>query len=106
MTFVVEKGVSINELNKQTEKENKEQDVGFFESALAGVATGLWNIPKGVVSLGAEIFDLVGDTNTAKDVENWFDEVNPFDDEAEARTVGKITQALTRIAPLQYQEQH
>ena len=41
MTFVVEKGVSINELNKQTEKENKEQDVGFFESALAGVATGL-----------------------------------------------------------------
>ena len=100
MAFVVEKGVSINELNKQTEKENKEQDVGFFESALAGVATGLWNIPKGVVSLGAEIFDLVGDTNTAKDVENWFDEVNPFDDEAEARTVGKITQALTQIAPL------
>ena len=25
-------------------------DVGFFESALAGVATGLWNIPKEVFS--------------------------------------------------------
>jgi len=84
---------------KKTEKK-KEQDVGFFESALAGVATGLWNIPKGFVSLGAEIFDIVGDTNTAKDVEEWFDNVNPFDDEAEARTVGKITQALTQIAPL------
>ena len=99
MTFVIEKGVSINELNRQREKENKEQDVGFFESALAGVATGLWNIPKGFISLGAEVFDLIGDTNTAKDIENWFDEVNPFDDEAEARTIGKITQAITQIAP-------
>ena len=47
-----------------------ENDVGFFESALAGVATGLWNIPKGFVSLGAEVFDLVGNTDTAKDIEN------------------------------------
>jgi len=78
----------------------KEEDVGFFESALAGVATGLWNIPKGFVSLGAEIYDLIGDTDTAKDVEKWFDDVNPWDDEAEARTVGKITQAITQIAPL------
>ena len=84
---------------KKTEKK-KEQDVGFFESALAGVATGLWNIPKGFVSLGAEIFDIVGDTNTAKDVEEWFDNVNPFDDEAEARTIGKITTALASIGPL------
>jgi len=78
----------------------QEEDVGFFESALAGVATGLWNIPKGFVSLGAEIFDLVGDTDTAKNIEKWFDDVNPFDDEAEARTIGKITQAITQIAPL------
>ena len=83
----------------KTEKK-KEQDVGFFESALAGVATGLWNIPKGFVSLGAEVYDLVADTNTAKDVEKWFDDVNPFDDEAEARTIGKITQAITQVAPL------
>jgi len=83
-----------------TEAKRIDDDVGFFESALAGVATGLWNIPKGFVSLGAEVFDLVGDTNTAAEVDKWFDEVNPFDDEAEARTVGKITQAITQIAPL------
>ena len=82
---------------EESKKKEKEEEVGFFESALAGVVTGLWNIPKGFVSLGAEIFDLVGDTNTAKGVEQWFDDVNPFDDEAEARTVGKITQALTQI---------
>ena len=87
-------------LPDEIEGAKKEEDVGFFESALAGVATGIWNIPKGFVSLGAEIFDLIGDTDTAKGVEEWFDEVNPWDDEAEARTVGKITQALTQIAPL------
>ena len=77
-----------------------DDDVGFFESALAGVATGLWNIPKGFVSLGAEIFDLIGDTDKAKEVEEWFDNVNPFDDEAEARTVGKVFQALAQIGPV------
>ena len=84
-------------------KEDKEDKVGFFESALAGVATGLWNIPKGFVSLGAEIYDLAADANTAKEVEEWFDKVNPFDDEAEARTVGKITQALVQVGIPAYQ---
>ena len=92
-------GFQLSPEEEKTEKK-KEQDVGFFESALAGVATGLWNIPKGFVSLGAELFDLVADTNTAKGVEEWFDNVNPFDDEAEARTIGKITTALASIGPL------
>ena len=100
MAVVYEQGESFADLQKKNTIQDESEDVGFFESALAGVATGLWNIPKGFVSLGAEIFDLVGDTDTAKDVEQWFDDVNPFDDEAEARTIGKITQALTQIAPL------
>ena len=78
-------------------KRKKADETGFIESALAGVATGLINIPKGFVSLGAEIFDLFGDTDTATDVEKFFDDLNPFDDEAEARTIGKITQALAQI---------
>ena len=87
-------------LDQESEREEKKKDeeVGFFESALAGVATGLWNIPKGVFSLGATVMDLVGDTNMARDVEKWFDDVNPWDDEAEARTIGKITTALSQIA--------
>ena len=100
MAVIYEQGESFADLQNKYSTESQEDDVGFFESALAGVATGLWNIPKGFVSLGAEIFDLVGDTDTARDVEKWFDDVNPFDDEAESRTVGKITQALTQIAPL------
>ena len=78
-------------------KRKKADETGFIESALAGVATGLINIPKGFISLGAEVFDLIGDTDTATDVEKFFDDLNPFDDEAEARTVGKITQALAQI---------
>ena len=83
-----------------TEAKRIEDDVGFWESGLAGIATGLINIPKGFISVGAELYDLIGDTNTAKEVDKWFDEMNPWDDEAEARAVGKITQAITQIAPL------
>ena len=86
--------------NESGSKRKPGDDVGFFESALAGVATGLWNIPKGVFSFGAEIYDLVGDTNTAKEIEDWFDDVNPWDDEAEARTVGRVTQAIAQVAPM------
>ena len=80
-----------------TAKKKKADETGFIESALAGVATGLINIPKGFISLGAELIDLVGNTDLATDVEKFFDDLNPFDDEAEARTVGKITQALAQI---------
>ena len=100
MAVVYEQGESFADLQNKNKIEDQEDDVGFFESALAGVATGLWNIPKGFVSLGAEVFDLIGDTDKAREVEKWFDDVNPFDDEAEARTIGKITQSITQIAPL------
>ena len=83
-----------------TEAKRIEDDVGFWESGLAGIATGLINIPKGFISVGAELYDLIGDTNTAKAVDKWFDEMNPWDDEAEARAIGKNTQAITQIAPL------
>ena len=86
------------ELYKQEQPIEKE--VGNFESALAGLATGLWNIPKGFVSLGAELYDLIGDTNASKEVEQWFEKVNPFEEAAEAQTIGKITKAIASVAPV------
>jgi len=80
--------------------ETTEKEVGNFESALAGLATGLWNIPKGFVSLGAELYDLIGDTNASKEVEQWFEKVNPFEEAAEAQTIGKITRAIASVAPV------
>ena len=88
-----------DEIPGASEKE-KDNEVGLFASALAGVFTGVVNIPKGFVSLGAEVFDLVGDTDSAASVDKWFDDLNPWDDEAEARTIGRVTQALAQVAPL------
>ena len=76
------------------------EDVGYFESALAGVATGAINIPKGFISLGAQVYDLIGDTNTSKEVEDWFEKINPFHDAAEAQTIGKLTKIITEFAPV------
>jgi hypothetical protein len=86
------------ELYKQ--EQSTEKEVGNFESALAGLATGIWNIPKGFVSLGAELYDLIGDTNASKEVEQWFEKVNPFEEAAEAQTIGKITRAIASVAPV------
>ena len=63
-----------------TAKKKRAEDTGFITSALAGVYTGLWNIPKGLTSLGAELIDLGLGTELAAGVENFFDDINPFDD--------------------------
>ena len=54
----------IDDLSQDPTKDEQEE-VGNFTSALAGIYTGLWNIPKGMFSLGAELIDLGLDTNTA-----------------------------------------
>ena len=98
---------SIEEINQlfKTEdikqiSERKSDDVGFFESALSGVATGAINIPKGFVSLGLQLYDLIGDTNVSKKFEDYVEELNPFDDAAEAQTIGKLTKIITEFAPV------
>ena len=75
----------------------EQNDVGTIQSVLAGVASGIVKIPEGVVSLGAELYDLGADTNTAAKVEKWFDDINPFDEAAEGTTAGKITETLVSL---------
>jgi hypothetical protein len=77
------------------EENNK---TSWYTSAAAGFASGLIKVPEGVVSLAAELIDLGLDTNKAAEVEKFFDELNPFDEVAEANAAGKITEALTSIA--------
>ena len=78
----------------------KKGETNFFVSAAAGVASGLIKIPQSFVSIAAELLDLGLGTETAEEVENFFDDLNPFDEIAESRAVGKITQALASIGPL------
>ena len=71
--------------------------VGTFESMLAGVGSGLIAIPKGLFSLGATLLDLGVDSGKAAEVEKWFDDLTEWDEKAEATAAGKITELLVNI---------
>jgi hypothetical protein len=70
-------------------------DLAWYESMFAGIASGVIKIPEGAISLGAEIYDATNDTRTAAEVEKWFADFNPFDEAAEDKAIGKITEVLT-----------
>ena len=75
----------------------KDNDVSWYKSFAAGVASGILKVPEGVVSLAAELIDLGADTDTAASVEEFFDKLNPFEEVAEQRAIGKLTESLIQI---------
>jgi len=80
----------------------EENDPSIIGSIGAGIATGLIRIPEGAASLFASLYDLTNDTDTATEVEEWFDEniyskLGDIDEKAESTTAGKITAALINI---------
>ena len=76
---------------------NTNNKVGTFESILAGVGSGLLQIPKGLFSLGATLMDLGVNSGKAAKVEQWFDDLTDLDEKAEATAAGKITELLVNI---------
>src|SRR6056300_544207 len=78
--------------------EEQGSETNAIFAGVAGIASGLIKIPEGVVSLGAELIDLGLDTDTAADVEQFFDKLNPFEEVAQGRAIGKLTEAITQIA--------
>ena len=75
----------------------KNSDTNIFASIGAGLASGLLKTVEGVVSLGAELIYLGADSNTAGDIEKFFDDINIFEDTAQERTVGKLVEVFTQI---------
>jgi hypothetical protein len=69
----------------------------IFSSVAAGFASGLLKTVEGVVSLGAELIDLGADSNTAASVEQFFDDINIFEDTAQDRVAGKLIEVFTQI---------
>ena len=69
----------------------------IYASVFAGVASGLIKTVEGVVSLGAELIDYGADSNTAADVEKFFDDINIFEDTAQDRVAGKLVEVFTQI---------
>ena len=76
----------------------KDNEVATWESVLSGIGSGLIKAVGNTVSLGAELIDLGADTNTAAQVEAYFEKINPFDEAAEATTAGKVTEVLSQLA--------
>ena len=54
-------------------------DIGTLQSIFAGLGSGLIQIPKGVMSLGASVYDLVNDTDKAAEIERYFDDLTELD---------------------------
>ena len=54
-------------------------DVSTIASIFAGIGSGLIDIPKGLFSLGASIYDLTNDTNKAAEIEKYFDDLTNLD---------------------------
>ena len=75
----------------------KNSDTNIFASVGAGLASGLLKTVEGVVSLGAELIDLGADSNTAGDIEKFFDDINIFEDAAQDRVVGRLVETFTQI---------
>jgi len=75
----------------------KQSDASWYTAIGAGIVSGLIKTVEGVVSLGAELVDLGADSNVAADVEKFFDKINPFEEVADDRVVGKLTEALVSI---------
>ena len=76
------------------EKYNK---ISQIESIVAGLGSGLIQIPKGLFSLGASLLDLGAGTNKAAQVEKYFDDLTEWDEKAAATTAGKIAEILVNI---------
>ena len=73
------------------------RETNAISAAIAGLVSGAIKVPEGVVSLGAELIDAGFDTNTAEEVEKFFDMVNVFEEIADDSAVGKIVETLVQI---------
>ena len=78
-------------------KKDDDDDIGVIRSTLSGIASGVFKIPEGAFSLGANLLDFGLGTNTAASVEKFFETINPFDEAAEATTAGRIAELIVNI---------
>ena len=84
--------------NRSLNDAEANNETSWYKAFGAGLLSGAIKIPEGVVSLGAELIDLGANSDIASDVEEFFDKINIFEDTAEERTIGKLTEAITQIA--------
>ena len=78
----------------QTEQDD---EPNWALSMAAAVPSGIIKIGEGVATLGAALLDLGVDEDRVEAVEQYFDDINPFDELAESTGIGKITELIVNI---------
>ena len=78
-------------------QDNNNEDTSWALSMAAAVPSGIFKIFEGVATLGATLLDLGVDEDRAEAVEQYFADINPFDELAEATAIGKITELIVNI---------
>ena len=73
------------------------EDAGWARSMLAAIPSGLFKIAEGAATLGAALLDLGADRDRVEAVEQYFADINPFDEAAGATGIGKITELIVNI---------
>ena len=87
--------ISDTTLSIEDQLNESPSNIGTF---MAGIGSGLFKIPEGVVSLGATLIDLGAGTDTASEVEEFFADINPFDEYAQQTTAGRVSELLVNLA--------
>ncbi len=87
-----------NQTNESLDPEAEDNsNISGLTAATAGIISGAIKVPEGVISLAADLIDLGLDTNSAAMVEQFFDTLNPFEELAQERAIGRLTEALVQI---------
>ena len=73
------------------------KDPNWALSMLAGIPSGIFKIFEGAATLGATLLDLGVDKDRAEAVEQYFADINPFDELAASTGIGKITELIVNI---------
>jgi len=76
----------------------EDNEIALWQSIAAGIGSGIIKAVGSTVSLAAELIDLGLDTEKAADVEEFFDNLNPFEEAAEETLAGKMTQTIAQLA--------
>ena len=91
-------GLDNNSESSFIRDQQEDSDVSSIGSFMAGIGSGLFKIPEGVFSLGATLIDLGAGTDTATEVEEFFADINPFDEYAEETAAGRLSELLVNLA--------
>ena len=73
------------------------EDAGWARSMAAAIPSGIFKIFEGAATLGAALLDLGADRDRVEAVEQYFADINPFDEAAGATGIGKITELIVNI---------